>query len=509
MIEKRLVLFVGLCLFLTSIVLATHIITTSAGATAFISRLEDVSTFYNFTINNSDTTAAGNITYVNITLPSGFSFTADTNGSNVVSATFNASNSILSWTNVTGLVMNLTAKQFYFNASASSPGTFNFSVLTINTTGNYQTNISVIINDTTPPASIGFVSPGQTADGNLSTATLTFNLSVSDNGVLSNITIRLYNSTRDQINITSSNSEDISFNATFLGLTEGVYYANASATDSFSNPNSSVTLRFILDTTAPSVTLTETEDSQTSITFNVSGTDGSTGVSSCSISSNSGTVSGQQLRNLVCSASYSVTGRCTDTAGNQGTTSGTFSTAACSGSSSSSTGSSSTTQTWTNTYAYSDQEFSTKAPYTGALSSHERVRILVSGQTHHIGVLSISGQTAIIEVASTPRNVTFNVGETKKFELTGDSYYDVSVTLRNIASSRANMTLSSIHEFFNITTTPASTAQNVSANSTSTSSMNTPSRIGGYITLVLVVLVGAGLGAYYFYLKRKRRLGLI
>lgn len=145
----------------------------------------------------------------------------------------------------------------------------------------------------------------------------------------------------------------------------------------------------------------------------------------------------------------------------------------------------------------------------GALSSHERVRILVSGQTHHVGVLSISGQTALIEVASTPRNVTFNVGETKKFELTGDSYYDVSVTLRSIASSKANMTLSSIHEFFNITTAPASTAQNASANSTSTSSMSTSSSIGGYITLVLVVLVGAGLGAYYFYLKRKRRLGLI
>lgn len=115
---------------------------------------EDVSNFYNITIINTNVTVNTTITYVNITMPSGFTFTSGTNGSSVSGITFSNTSNVLTW-NKTTLVLNGTTQYFWFNATAITPGTFNFSVTTLDNASisvTNTTNNSVTVNDTTAPA---------------------------------------------------------------------------------------------------------------------------------------------------------------------------------------------------------------------------------------------------------------------------------------------------------------------------------------------------------------------
>src|SRR4030067_533630 len=116
-----------------------------------------------------------------------------------------------------------------------------------------------------------------------------------------------------------------------------------------------------------------------------------------------------------------------DRAGNSNSTSSSFTTDGCSSSSSSSssTSSSQSTSFWTSTYLPTDQQF--KEGYSKALKKGERVRIKIGTETHHIGVIKISSNIITVNVSSTPQQADLKIGETKKFEVTNDSYYDVNV----------------------------------------------------------------------------------
>ncbi len=164
MVKNNKIVFVSLILvFITiliiSFVLAAHVITTSSGGNSY-SVNEDVGFIYNITINNTDTTASGNISQVNITIPNTFSFLANSNGTDAGTHTFTNTSTVFSWNN-SGLVMNLTWKYFWFNVTASTPGNYNLTITTTNVTGSFSSNISVTINDTTSPSSINFVSPSE------------------------------------------------------------------------------------------------------------------------------------------------------------------------------------------------------------------------------------------------------------------------------------------------------------------------------------------------------------
>ncbi len=112
---------------------------------------EDVSVFYNITINN--TGAGQNITQVNLTLPGGFTYTAGTANSSRTTIAFSNTSTLLSWFNDTGgshLVLNQTWQFFWFNATAVTPGNYNFTIVTLYTGGGTNiTNISVTVNSTT------------------------------------------------------------------------------------------------------------------------------------------------------------------------------------------------------------------------------------------------------------------------------------------------------------------------------------------------------------------------
>lgn len=130
------------------------------GLAAFATRtvpvqvLQGVESGYNFTVNSSGPSAI-NISNVTVTIPSGFSFVANSNRTTALAAhTFQNTSTVLIW-NASGLIQNVSAtRDFLFNATAnsSSIGIFNITINMYNTTGIVnQTNFTVSVNDTQAP----------------------------------------------------------------------------------------------------------------------------------------------------------------------------------------------------------------------------------------------------------------------------------------------------------------------------------------------------------------------
>jgi len=237
-------------LFSISLVSAVHNITNTSGGTSLI-LVEDVSTRINITVNNTDAEQNANITVVNITIPVSFTFDDNTTNGTSLSAsnyTFTINNRTTSWSNTTTYLINGSeAKNFWINATAPTPGTYNITVTTVNITSSYSSNISVTVTDITAPSAISFQNQTPSTGVNLSQNYITVNISSTDNVGISTIRLYLYNST-GLVNNTNSTSNPALIN--FTNLADGVYYVNATANDTSNNVNtSSGTLTITLDTT--------------------------------------------------------------------------------------------------------------------------------------------------------------------------------------------------------------------------------------------------------------------
>jgi hypothetical protein len=101
---------------------------------------------------------------------------------------------------------------------------------------------------------------------------------------------------------------------------------------------------------------------------------------------------------------------------------------------------------WLNTWRDDNEDLDIKGEVVRSLGSKERIRIKINNETHYVGVINLTSTTAIINVSSTPQQATFSIGESKKFELGTDGYYDLFVTLKSISGSKANVSVSYIHE---------------------------------------------------------------
>lgn len=476
----RLFWFFGLFVFFFAGVFALHIVTNSlTGTSSFGTINEELSTLYNITLNNTDTGGAANLTQLNITLPSNFSFVTGSANLSVAGYVFVNTSSVLSFSNGTGLVLNSTRHFFWFNASASVPGNYNFTLITVNSSSVVYQNLSVLINDTTPPQPVSFNAPGATGYLNVSATAIAINASAYDEGTLGTINITLYNATV-VLNSTNGSSNLASHFVNFTGLSEGVYFVNISANDSNGNVNTSVSpLRIALDTSAPTVSLSEVSSNRTAINISISISDTVTGAAgTCTSISGGGTISGngstQYLyrTGLDCGEDYTFNVSCVDYVSNTGYGSGSFSTDSCASSGGGSSGggggsSGGGTSYWENTLSVSSSDFS--LGYSTVLKEKERLRISIGGSDHHVGVVDIDPSDVTINVSSTPQQAVLRINGTKLFEVTDDSYYDISVTLNDINSSRtgANITVISVHEL-----TPAGAAALGALNSTSNQSTN-------------------------------------
>jgi len=131
-------------------------------------------------------------------------------------------------------------------------------------------------------------------------------------------------------------SAAIGFNcsATFdtSDLTDGNYTLWINASDTMVTPNvrnQSKTLIGV-DDTNPTISLSKSSSTITTITISFSCSD-AVGLKSCTLSSSSGTVSGSTISDLSCGTSYTVTVTAEDNAGNTATSSESFSTSSCGG----------------------------------------------------------------------------------------------------------------------------------------------------------------------------------
>ena len=261
------------------LVLAGHVITVATGGTT-ISANEDVGAIYNISVNNSDILGGINITQVNITLPTTFSFVANSNISSIgPDVVFSNTTTILTWFNETSLVGNNSRHYFQFNASATTPGMFNITVRTLNVTGLFETNISVTINDTTVPVNANYSTLSEVNSTNISRSNAQINITAADNGVLETIFIRLFNASSSLLNSSTITTGVVSLFANFTSLVDGTYYFNATVNDTYGNTNMTATRTFSVDTVVPNITyqaITETNStniSRTNIMINVTASD--------------------------------------------------------------------------------------------------------------------------------------------------------------------------------------------------------------------------------------------
>ncbi len=360
---------------------------------------------------------------------------------------------------------------------STTAGTFNISkgrynitavVYTANnlTGRNATINVTMVIFDHTPPINVNItgVPNGQNHSTRSNSGNLTLNVSIADQSQGLNASTSIDTVIFNIINITGNTNRTLfafregtgQYWSTSVNTSEfinGKYNITVAVNDSAGNfnltQNSTTTapiFSLIFDNSVPGASASCTPSSvnsggtvtcsctgsatsgvnSTSITANPSTSDTGEFTQTCSVTSLSG------LTNTN-SAIYTVT---------LSGTSGGSSSSSSSGSSSSS----STTTTYTTTIPYTSQELSVAGPVTREMGAKTKIDVKVEGATHSVGVASVSGTTATIEVSSTPQKVTMNVGETKKFEMTGDNYYDMSVTLKSIKANKAEVTISAVHE---------------------------------------------------------------
>ena len=419
------------------------------------------------------------------------------------------------------------------NTTAYADGLYNITVYANDTLNNLN-NTAMVSNirvDNSVPWSVEFGTGTETSGTNVTRTNLVINVTASDNGVgLANITINLYNST-GLVNSTTTTSSPNYVNIT--GLADEIYYFNATARDLLNSANSSTTRNVRIDTTAPVVTLIDPAASASAtttaynFTFNVTDV---VVVGSCSLIfdgsianrltsvNGSGATSGMYNSSLsVATHTWNV--NCTDAAGNVGNSSTRTLTVtnATTTTTDTSSGGTTTLPYWTNTILYTDKELSLKGIVSKPLAIKERVGVRVEGTTHYIGVTGLTSTQATINVSSTPQTATLTIGQTKKFEVTNDTYYDIKVTLNSINSSKANLSIEYVHEAISAAALPGGTPSAVTneTNATGGGVAGNQTAVDGeeeqeskgwiIIVSILAGVIIISVGIVWFILRAKRR----
>ena len=494
-------------------VLAAHTVLTSNSVLNYSFDEDDLNLF-NISIQNVDAGQNANITEVNISLQSGLVFAVNTNGTNIGGQyIFSNTSTKLTWKNLTYYIINGSeTKYFWFNAIAIEPGDYNLTVTTRNSTSILSSNITVEINDTLPRLTVSYPSAL-----NYSQSWMDFNLTASEN--LQYCTVSVNGGANN--NTLTLNSSGTGGNYTNSSIADGNYVATFWCNDSVNNINKTVTKSFGIDTTAPTATI-DLPASQTysvnPVLFQITVNEKSTctysvdaGIINTTMStsdnrvfthSNSGLSDGNKIARFYCN----------DSANNwvASVPSISFTVAIFVGEGSTTGTGGTTTNFWSNTFGYSSDELSSLEPYTKELKKQERIGVKIEGVTHYIGVVSNTATSATINVTSTPQQSVFNIGDEKKFEITEDRYYDLLVKLNNITNNYSNVTLSYIHEQMPI-------AENDDGGAIVDNSGNESGAINdkgkeddgngfGFwiIAIVILVVIGAGVVAYFFVIKKKR-----
>jgi len=146
------------------------------------------------------------------------------------------------------------------------------------------------------------------------------------------------------------------------------------------------------------------------------------------------------------------------------------------------------------------------------LKEKYRITFNVSGMGHSLGILNISSSNVTVEVASTPQIATLQIGETKKFDVTEDNSYDLSVSLIGISNGTANISIKSINESYvpvspsvssngAVTTNASSAAPSV----TDTNSILDNKNLTNNLIIAAVVIIFLAVLSWVFYFRNVLR----
>ena len=100
---------------------------------------------------------------------------------------------------------------------------------------------------------------------------------------------------------------------------------------------------------------------------------------------------------------------------------------------------------WIKTYDLTSNNASLGISYL--LGTRERMKLLVHNEMHYVGVVSFAIDSAVINIASNPMNITFGVGEEKKFDFNSDGFNDMAVKVNSIKNGSVNVSVKEINEF--------------------------------------------------------------
>jgi hypothetical protein len=423
--------------------------------------------FFNITLNNTNAGSTGNITQINITLPPGFSFIKDSNGSSINStgiysssiATFLNTSTVLSWTNTTNFLINgsINNSYFWFNATTTNiPGMYNITISSLNRSdvnSLYSTNISIIVNG---PPNVTIITPVN--GGNYSSSIILNASAISAVSTMNTLYFNITNST-GQVNFTKASNISIYFNYTLdiSQYNDGFYNITVYANDTLNYLNNSQSVQIAIDNNGPIITLISPANGASSTTTDYNFTFNVTGpvvISNCSlivdgvlynslsVIGNSSSVNGMYNSSFgVATHTWSI--NCTDFYNKN------------SNSSINSFIVSTSTQTvydsggvvlpfWTSTNTLTESQL--KSGFTKELGVKARFSFKINNESHEAGIIDLTTATATINVSSIPQTAVLTIGEEKKFEINGDDYYDLFIKLNSIANSKANLTIKSIHE---------------------------------------------------------------
>lgn len=170
---------------------------------------------------------------------------------------------------------------------------------------------------------------------------------------------------------------------------------------------------------------------------------------------------------------------------------------------------------WSSTTVVSNSDF--EKGYTKELRAAQRLQVNASGEKHYIGVVNITSDDAVnLEVSSTTQKAVMKIGETNKFDINSDNFYEINVIFNSLSKDKkyASITVRSIHEEIAKTTTPTPTP---SATPSATPSLSkTPveslfktgkTGLGFFGWAIIGVIVIAAIGAWIWFkaIKRKKR----
>jgi len=422
MVKNKLLVF-ALCLFAT-LVLAGF---ASAATVDFSTPTESSGAYKNVT----------NIV-VNIS--------SDDSNSNISINLYNSTKDLVNQSNMTGA-------SFFVNFTSLTDGIYYFNATLTNTTDiiNYTATRNVTIDATKPAISYGL---GTESDASyISRNGSIVNITVSDANP-ANVTVNLYNST-GPVNSTFSTSTGVYLN--YTSLREGIYYYNATAMDLVGHLESITTRTFTIDRTAPALTSLDEDPSTTSVIISYVANESvnvvikygtsSTNLGSTKTESSYASSDDITINSLTSDETYYYNITICDQAGNCITDDGnSFTTDAESSDDSSGGGGDDTVSTfWTATYSVSKDSFISDG-FNKVFSKRQRVKLIFSNETHYVGVTDVGTNSVVINVSSTPQTATIYTGETKKFEVNTDGYYDISVKLNSMNGTSANMTVLYLHE---------------------------------------------------------------